>query len=94
MVGDEALDANYARTDIFLRIINVRTYKILEALQMEIPNTLERTWTQEPVMLEDALGRRTPIHLEFINSREVSLQSSIMYAYTLLNKIGRHSTAL
>jgi hypothetical protein len=31
---------------------------------------LNRTWASEPVFFEDALGRRFPIHLEFINSIE------------------------
>ena len=36
--------------------------------QQEIPQKLEKTWTQEPAILDDALGRIFPIHLEFINS--------------------------
>lgn len=36
-----------------------------------IPAQLARSWTQEPAMVEDALGRVIPFHLEFIDSWEV-----------------------
>ena len=48
------------------------TYDVLASLQARIPAQLNQTWTQEPVILEDALGRFTPFHLEFIDSWEVS----------------------
>ena len=45
-----------------------RLEKLLE--QQNIPQKLDKTWTQEPMILDDALGRIFPIHLEFINSWE------------------------
>ena len=47
------------------------TYNAVLSLQARIPPQLDRCWTQEPVILEDALGRVTPFHLEFIDSWEV-----------------------
>ena len=57
------------------RNVNILTYKAVVSLQNNIPAQLERCWTQEPAILEDALGRVTPIHLEFLDSWEVSWQS-------------------
>lgn len=37
-------------------------------LENRIPQKLDRTWTQDPVILEDAFLRVFPVHLEFINS--------------------------
>ena len=51
---------------------NILTYNAIVTLQSSIPPQLERSWTQEAVTLEDPLGRVTPIHLEFIESWEVS----------------------
>lgn len=48
--------------------INTMTYNAVASLQARIPAQLDRSWTQSPVMLEDALGRVTPFHLEFIDS--------------------------
>ena len=53
------------------RTINYRTYNAVVALQARIPAQLDRTWTQDPVTLEDALGRVSRFHLEFIDSWEV-----------------------
>ena len=53
------------------RQINFMTYKAVVSLQRTIPAQLERSWTQEPVTLDDALGRVTPVHLEFLDSWEV-----------------------
>ena len=47
-------------------------YKAVVSLQTSLPVQLERTWTQDPAILEDALGRVTPVHLEFLDSWEVS----------------------
>lgn len=35
--------------------------------KQSILQKLDRTWTQEPVTLDDAFGRVFPIHLEFIH---------------------------
>lgn len=48
------------------------TFKEVASLQNKIPAHLERCWTQEPTILEDALGRTTPVHLEFVDTWEVS----------------------
>ena len=56
---------------IALRRINSLTYNALMSLQARIPAQLDRTWTQEPAMLEDALGRSLKFHLESIDSWEV-----------------------
>ena len=53
------------------RMINFMTYKAVVSLQNVIPAQLERSWTQEPAILDDALGRVTPIHLELLDSWEV-----------------------
>ena len=55
------------------RTINHRTYNAVVALQARIPAQLDRTWTQDPVTFEDALGRVSRFHLEFIDSWEVRI---------------------
>lgn len=40
----------------------------LQNMQDSLPNQLNRTWNLEPVWFDDALGRITPIHMEFIDS--------------------------
>ncbi|KAL9076327.1 MAG: hypothetical protein Q9161_001043 [Pseudevernia consocians] len=52
------------------RNINLSTYQATMSLQTSIPAQLERFWTQEPATLEDALGRVTPTHLEFLDCWE------------------------
>ena len=54
---------------------NVMTYKAIITLQSQLPRQLNRTWTQSPVILRDPLGRTIPIHLEFVETFEVSLNS-------------------
>ncbi len=51
---------------------NMMTYRAVITLQSHLPRQLERTWTQEPVILKDPLGRVTPVHLEFVETFEVS----------------------
>lgn len=63
------------------RNINSMTYNAVVSLQARIPPQLDRFWTQEPVMLEDALGRVTPFHLEFIDSWEVGPMSLLYVVY-------------
>ena len=55
------------------RTINSMTYNAVVALQTHIPAQLDRTWTQDPVILEDALGRVSRFYLEFIDSWEVGV---------------------
>lgn len=61
----------YLTLHIIPRKINFMTYNAIVALQARIPTQLNRTWTQDPAIFEDALGRVTPFHLEFIDSWEV-----------------------
>lgn len=48
--------------------INIATYKAVMDIQRGLPSHLERCLIQEPFILEDAIGRITPVHLQFINS--------------------------
>lgn len=59
------------------RRVNLLTYKAVISLQTSIPAQLERCWTQDPAILEDALGRVSPVHLEFLDSWEVSWKLSV-----------------
>ena len=54
------------------RKVNWLTYTAVVSLQTSIPAQIERCWSQEPATLEDALGRVTPVHLELLDSWEVS----------------------
>ncbi len=57
------------------------TYNAILVLQARLPAQLDKCWTQDPVTLEDALGRVTPFHLEFIDSWEVRLGSGVPFVY-------------
>jgi hypothetical protein len=47
----------------------VATYKAVIAIQSGgFPSALERTLVQEPFVLEDAIGRMSPVHMQFISS--------------------------
>lgn len=61
------------------------TYNAILVLQAQIPAQLDKCWTQDPVILEDALGRVTPFHLEFIDSWEVRLGLGVPFVH-LANK--------
>jgi hypothetical protein len=50
--------------------INVATYKVVMAIQTGLPSHLERLLIQEPFILEDAIGRISPVHMQFISSWE------------------------
>jgi hypothetical protein len=49
-------------------IINFATYRAVIAIQEGLPTHLERSMIQEPFILEDAIGRIAPVHLQFIDS--------------------------
>jgi hypothetical protein len=49
---------------------NVAIYKAVVALQAGLPSHLERSMIQEPFILEDAIGRMSPVHMQFISSWE------------------------
>ncbi|GAB1312734.1 hypothetical protein MFIFM68171_02944 [Madurella fahalii] len=44
------------------------------ALHTKLPSSLELTLIDDPFILEDALGRKTPVHLQFIDSKEYVFQ--------------------
>jgi hypothetical protein len=50
--------------------INVATYRMIQALTISLPGHLERSLFTEPFVLEDAIGRICPVHLQFIPSWE------------------------
>ena len=47
---------------------NVATYEAVVALQRVLPSHLERAMFRDPFVLEDAIGRISPVHMDFINS--------------------------
>ena len=57
------------------------TYNAVLEIQARMPAQLDKCWTQDPVILVDALGRVTPFHLEFIDSWEVRLGLDIPVVY-------------
>jgi hypothetical protein len=48
--------------------INFATYRAVIRLQTALPSHLERGLFEEPIILEDPLGRIAPVHLQFITS--------------------------
>jgi hypothetical protein len=48
--------------------INVATYQAVIRNQTPLPSRLERGLIEEPVILEDAIGRIAPVHLQFVTS--------------------------
>jgi hypothetical protein len=48
--------------------INFATYRAVIAIQAGLPTRLERSLIQEPFILEDAIGRVAPVHLQFLDS--------------------------
>ncbi|KAH3987371.1 hypothetical protein HBH70_009260 [Parastagonospora nodorum] len=48
--------------------INLATYQAVISNQVSLPSRLERGLIEEPVILEDALGRIAPVHLQFVTS--------------------------
>ena len=51
-------------------VVNRATYKAVMDIRTCLPSHLERTLYQEPFILEDAIGRIAPVHMQFINSWE------------------------
>lgn len=58
--------------DMMLRIININiaTYNTVISIQGVISGGLQRSLNHEPFILEDAIGRMSPVHMQFINSWE------------------------
>jgi hypothetical protein len=50
--------------------LNVATYRMIQALTISLPGHLERSLFTEPFVLEDAIGRKFPVHLQCIISWE------------------------
>lgn len=65
-VGDLCTQIKTAVTNILF--VNIATYKAVLALQNLLPSHLERSLINEPFVLEDAIGRMSPVHLQFISS--------------------------
>ena len=49
---------------------NMAIYDTMRAIKSFLPSYLERTLIEEPFILEDAIGRLSPVHLQFICSWE------------------------
>jgi hypothetical protein len=52
-------------------IINIATYRAVIDIQSGLPSRLERSLYEEPFILEDAIGRIAPVHMQFISSWEM-----------------------
>ena len=48
--------------------MNVVIYRTVVDIRTILPSRLERTLIQEPFLLEDAIGRIAPVHMQFIAS--------------------------
>jgi hypothetical protein len=48
--------------------MNIATYHAVISIQSALPCRLERGLIEEPFILEDAIGRIAPVHLQFITS--------------------------
>ena len=50
--------------------MNIATYHAVISIQSSLPGRLERSLIEEPFILEDAIGRVAPVHLQFVTSWE------------------------
>ncbi|KAH7095385.1 hypothetical protein FB567DRAFT_556608 [Paraphoma chrysanthemicola] len=48
--------------------MNIATYHAVISIQSSLPGRLERGLIEEPFILEDAIGRIAPVHLQFVTS--------------------------
>jgi hypothetical protein len=48
--------------------MNIATYHAVISIQSALPGRLERGLIEEPFILEDAIGRIAPVHLQFVTS--------------------------
>jgi hypothetical protein len=51
-------------------VMNVAIFRMLLEIRASLPSHLERSLIQEPFLLEDAIGRMAPVHMQFITSWE------------------------
>lgn len=49
---------------------NLATYEAVVSIQRVLPSHLERSMFRDPFILEDAIGRISPVHMDFITSWE------------------------
>ena len=50
--------------------MNIAIYRAVVSLQASLPCHLEKTMFQEPFILEDAIGRMSPVHTQFVDPWE------------------------
>jgi len=67
-IGELCIEAKATMAKILF--VNMATYKMVLALKTSLPGYLERSMFNEPFILEDAIGRISPVHLQFISSWE------------------------
>lgn len=51
-------------------VMNLAIFRAVLEIRASLPSYLERCLTQEPFVLEDAIGRIAPVHMQFITSWE------------------------
>ncbi|KAK0703007.1 hypothetical protein B0T26DRAFT_657301 [Lasiosphaeria miniovina] len=76
--------------------LGTQTHQAVVAIQTQLPSRLERVLIDDPFILEDAIGRRAPVHLQFINSWE-ALHAVLEIRFRNIqgaDKIGRHEYSL
>ena len=49
-------------------MVNFATYRAVIRLQNTLPSHLDRSLIEDPMILEDPIGRIAPVHLQFITS--------------------------
>lgn len=47
-------------------MVNLATYKAVLSIQESLNYRVDRSFNQQPFILEDAMGRIVPVHLQFI----------------------------
>lgn len=52
-------------------MVNLATYKAVLSIQETLNYRIDRSLNQQPFILEDPIGRRVPVHLQFITSWSV-----------------------
>jgi hypothetical protein len=68
--------------------MNVTIYKAAISIQGLLPSHLKRSLIEEPFILEDAIGRLSPVHLKFICSWE-AFEDVLVHRFRDLTDIGR-----
>lgn len=68
--------------------LSFQIHNTVMALQARLPSSLERTLVDDPFILEDALGRKAPVHLQFIDSWD-SLHAVLEIRFRRLQGAGK-----